>query len=106
MKVTARQVNKKWARMRETFQKIGDARLCDATTKALQKPLLKASYLTAGERAEDAVQRYLAATRPLKRQPLSQPRRTAPGAGPWLLQSRLRDDYETLKTMYKLSLLA
>jgi hypothetical protein len=107
MKVTARQVNKKWARMRETFQKIGDARLCDAVTKALQKPLLKASYLTAGERAEDAVQRYLAATRPLQQQPLSQPRRTAPGAGPWLLQSRLRgDDYETLRTMYKLSLLA
>jgi hypothetical protein len=34
IKVTARQVNKKWARMRETFQKIGDARLCDATAEA------------------------------------------------------------------------
>lgn len=93
--------------MRETFQKIGDARLCEATTKELQKPLRKASYLTGGERAQDAVQRYLAATRPLRQQPLSQPRRAAPAPStgvPLLLQSRLRDDYETLKTMYKLSL--
>jgi len=90
--------------MRETFKKIGDAKSSDSTTKELQKPL-KASYLTGlkagGE--SDAVERFLAATRPPPPpQPfLSQPCRPTAAAR---LHSRHRDDYETLKTMYKLSL--
>ncbi|XP_065343122.1 uncharacterized protein LOC135941479 [Cloeon dipterum] len=106
IQVTARQVSTKWARMRETFKKIGEADHSSAgATKELHKPSKMVSF-----DEKDVVEQFLLAKAddddPRGRSFLSQSRtRSKPSylAGGGV--GRQLDDYETLKAMYKLSLL-
>ncbi|CAB3361915.1 Hypothetical predicted protein [Cloeon dipterum] len=107
IQVTARQVSTKWARMRETFKKIGEADHSSAgATKELRKPSKMVSF-----EEKDVVEQFLLAKAdddPRGRPSLSQSRtRSKPSylAGGGGGVGRQLDDYETLKAMYKLSLL-